>query len=59
MAFVKGRRGAVPYRETVISVIGVWFAVIVDNGESRTPVPTNKVFVSVIEVRCIIAFSTP
>ena len=27
------------------------FAVVAHNGQSRTPVPTNKVFVSVIEVR--------
>ena len=45
-----GRRGAVPYRKTDILVIKVWFAVAVDNGQSRTPVPTNKVFVSPIEV---------
>ena len=30
------------------------FAVIVHNGQSRTPVPTNKMFVSHIEVKLAI-----
>ena len=29
----------------------VWFAVIAHNGQSRTPVPTNKMFVSAIEMK--------
>ena len=50
MVFVKGRRGAVPYRKPDISVIKVWFAVIVCNGAPGTSPPTNKMFVSAIEV---------
>ena len=56
---VTGRRGAVPYRKTDILVIKVWFAVVVDNGQSRTPVPTNKVFVSPIEVRFAVGVCIP
>ena len=49
--FKRGVEDVAPYRKTDILVIKVWFAVVAHNGQSRTPVPTNKVFVSVIEVR--------
>ena len=39
-------------------VIEVKFAVIVDNGQSRTPVPTNKVFVLAIEMKFAVGVVT-
>ena len=40
-----------PYKLAFVSAIEVRFAVVAHNGQSRTPVPTNKMFVLAIEVR--------